>query len=386
MRIAVPREIIPGETRVAVIPETVRRFVQIGLEVVVEAGAGRLATASNEEYAAAGATVEADAAAMFSSADMVLKIAKPSSGTSAGRNEMQMLRRGSALVAMLDPAANAPMIQELAQADITSFSLDLVPRITRAQSMDVLTSMSTLTGYKAVLLGADALGRIMPMMMTPAGTIAPARVVIIGAGVAGLQAIATAKRLGAVVKAVDTRPAVREQVESLGAGFIPLEVRHEAQDASGYAKEMGEEFYRQEQEILAPHISQADLIVCTAMIPGRRAPILITEKMVWQMKPGSVIVDLAITGGGNCALSRANERAIARMVTILAPANLPSALPILASQMFSRNVGSFVEEIVRGGKLALDLANEIVRACLVTHQGRITNAAARSALGLEALT
>jgi len=380
MKLAIPREVVAGETRVAVVPEQVRRFVRDGLEVVVEAGAGAGAFLDDAAYADAGAAVVEDPAGVLGGADLVVKVAAPTA-EAAGRDELELLRPGVVLVAMLNPAVNVELAEALAERGVTSFSMDAIPRITRAQSMDVLSSMSTLAGYRAVLLAAGELGKMMPMMMTAAGTLKPASALVIGAGVAGLQAIATAKRLGAVVKGVDVRPAVKEQVESLGARFVPMEVEHaEAETAGGYAADLGEEFYAKEQKILAPHVREADIVITTALIPGRPAPRLITAAMVEPMRPGSVIVDLAATAGGNCSLTEPGRRVQRHGVTILGPLNLPAQMPVHASWMYSRNMAAFVNELVRDGQVKVDLENEIIRETLITHEGKVVHEAARKAL------
>lgn len=380
MKIAIPKEIAPGETRVAAVPETVKRFKQAGLDVLVQAGAGAGAMIDDEEYAAAAAEIVPDAAELYGQADVVLKVNAPLTDSPTPAGEIGLLRSGTILIAPLAPARNGELIRGLAEAGVTSFALNLLPRITRAQSMDVLSSMATLAGYKAVLLAADELAKILPMMMTAAGTIRPAAALVIGAGVAGLQAIATAKRLGAIVTGVDVRPAVKEQVESLAAKFVSLEVHHEAQTAGGYAADLGEEFYRQEQEILAPHVKAADLVVTTALIPNRRAPLLITEPMVQQMRRGSVIVDLAAGAGGNCTLTKPDERVEHGGVIVLGPTNLPASLPVPASLMFARNVAAFLKELIAEGQARIDTDNEVLRETLVTRQGRIVNEAVRKAL------
>ncbi len=285
-------------------------------------------------------------------------------------------------MALLYPRTNADVVRRLAQAGVTSFSLDLMPRITRAQSMDVLSSMSTVAGYRAVLIAAEALPEMMPMLMTAAGTIRPAKALIIGAGVAGLQAIATARRLGAVVKAVDVRPAVQEQIESLGARFVSMEVKaDETETAGGYATDLGEEVYRKQREILAPHVKESNLVITTALVPGREAPRLISEEMVESMKPGSVIVDLAAPAGGNCALTKPGERAVEHGVTIFGPLNLPSEMAVDASQMFSRNVAAYLGELVKDGQLAIDMENEVVSGTLVTREGQVVNEVVKKSIG-----
>ena len=372
MRLVVLKEIGPNEKRVAMVPQVLERLVKAGAKVTVEAGAGAGAFIADADYAAAGAEVSADVAGMLAEADVVVKVRPPTMDDSHGRCEVDLLRGGSVLVSLLDPPGSPERIERLAARGVASLALERVPRIARAQSMDVLSSMSTLAGYKAALMAADALRRIAPMMMTAAGTIRPAAALVIGAGVAGLQAVATAKRLGAVVKAIDVRPAVREQVASLGAKFIPMEVRHEAEGSGGYARDLGEAFYRREQEIIAPHLKEADMVVTTALVPGRPAPALITEAMVRSMKAGSVVVDLAAASGGNCVLTEPDARVRRHGVVILGPTNLPGELSVHASQMFSRNVAALLAELLgEDGQVRLDLDNEIVRAILVTHEGRV---------------
>jgi len=373
MILAILKETRPGERRVAVVPETAAQLVRAGLAVRVQAGAGAGAFFDDEAYRQAGAEVVADAAAACRDAGLVVKIAAPSD------EEIALLPAGSALVAVLNPLTARELVAKLAAAKVTALALDAIPRIARAQSMDVLSSMSTIAGYKAVLLGADAMGRMCPMLMTAAGTLRPASALVVGAGVAGLTAIATAKRLGAVVTAVDVRPAAKEQVESLGARFVPMDVSHEAEAAGGYAADLGEEYYRREQEVLAPHVKGSDLVVTTALVPGRAAPVLITRAMVETMKPGAVIVDLAAPAGGNCALTEPDQTVTHRGVTVLGPTNLPAAVPVHASQMFSRNVAAFLGALVADGQLRLDAEDEIVRGTLVTRDGQVVHEAARKA-------
>ena len=366
MKAGIPKETTPGETRVAVIPETVKRLKQTGLDVLVETGAGQASHIPDAQYEQAGAQIVSSADEVYAQADLVLKVARPSDA------EVAHLRQGQVLVALLAPAFNAELVAKLRDRQVTSFSLDAVPRITRAQSMDVLSSMSTIAGYKAVLMAADHMAKMCPMLTTAAGTLRPAQALIIGAGVAGLQAIATAKRIGCVTTAIDVRPAVKEQVESLGAKFIAMEVAHGSEDAGGYATDLGESFYKGEQDIIAPHSKNADIIISTALIPGRKAPTLITREMAEQMKPGSVIVDLAAIAGGNCSLTRPDETVVHNGVTVLGPTNLPAEVPIHASQMFSRNVGTFLGEFVtKEGQLNLDMSNEVVAGSIITHEGKV---------------
>ncbi|MFP4105195.1 MAG: Re/Si-specific NAD(P)(+) transhydrogenase subunit alpha [Phycisphaerae bacterium] len=381
MRIAILKEIEKDETRVAAIPETVKKLTTPEQHVVVEKGAGEAAGISDADFEAAGAEI-AERKEALAEADLVLKVRPPTQDDLLDQHEVDLMGQGTALVAAFSPRTNGELVRKLAEGKISSFSMDEIPRITRAQSMDVLSSMSTIAGYKSVLLAAGQMSKMVPMMMTAAGTIRPSKALIIGAGVAGLQAIATAKRLGAQVKAVDVRPAVKEQVESLGAKFIPMEVEHEAEDVGGYAKDLGEEFYKGEQEILAPHVKEADLIVTTALIPGKPAPVLITEAMVQSMDPGSVIVDLAAIAGGNCTLSEHGKTVEAHGVKIIAPENIPATVSVHASQMYARNVMNFLAEFVKDGKIDMDMENEVVAGTLITHDGKIVHEPTRKALGL----
>lgn len=363
MRIGVPRETAAGECRVALVPSAVSRLTKAGLEVVVEPGAGLPAFIADEEYTAAGATL-APAADLFATADLVLKVQKPSA-EEAGR-----LRQGGSLVALLNPAGSDDLLTALAGRQVSAFAMELVPRTTKAQSMDVLSSQATVAGYQAVLLGASHCSRLLPMLTTAAGTIPPGKVFVVGAGVAGLQAIATARRLGAVVSAFDVRPVVKEQVQSLGASF--LEVSDVAAEASGgYAKELSQDQQARANAAVAEHIKSMDIVITTAQIPGRPAPRILTEEMVRGMRPGSVIVDLAAEGGGNCALTRAGETITAHQVTILGPLNIPSTISHHASVMYSKNVQTFVEYVVQDGKLTIDLDDPITGPMCVTHGGQV---------------
>ena len=371
MKLAVPKEVFPGETRVAAVPVTVRAYVQAGFEVAVESGAGVAAQVTDSAYQAAGATIEPDAERLLAEADVILKV-QPPQQRGGGADEADLLKSGSVLVSMLLTRGDGRLIEKLASRGVSAFALEAVPRIARAQSMDVLSSQATITGYKAVLLAADAIPRMIPMMMTAAGTIQPAHALIIGAGVAGLEAIGMARKLGAVVQAVDTRPAVKEQVESLGARFIPLEVEHEkAQGAGGYAQDLGENFYRGEQEIIAPHLKDVDFVITSAAIPRRSAPRLITEAMVAQMRRGAVIIDLAAGTGGNCTLTVADQWVDRDGVKIYGPTNLPAAVPVHASLMLARNIAAFFGELAREGVVKIDTNNEIIRAMLITHAGAV---------------
>jgi proton-translocating NAD(P)+ transhydrogenase subunit alpha len=367
MRLAVPKETRGGETRVAATPETVKKFKGLGLEVVVQAGAGIGARISDADYTAAGAIIAPDAASTLKDADIVLKVRGPESG------EIAQLKKDAVLAALLSPHSEKDAIAALASQGVTAFAMELLPRISRAQAMDVLSSQANLAGYKAVIDAAAQFGRAMPMMMTAAGTIAPARVLVMGVGVAGLQAIATAKRLGAIVSATDVRPATKEQVESLGGTFVAVmdEEFKNAQTAGGYAKEMSAEYQAKQAALIADTIKKQDIIITTALIPGRKAPILVSEEMIKSMKSGSVIVDLAAGAGGNTPLSKADEVVEVHGVTIMGHTNLPGALATDSSALYARNLFNFVSLIVdkKSGALALDWNDEIVKGAAVTKDG-----------------
>jgi NAD(P) transhydrogenase subunit alpha len=368
MRIAVVKDTHPLERRVALVPDSVARLVKQlpGCEIVVERGAGAAAFALDDAYVAAGATIAPDAAAAMRGADVVLRVRRPDDAEAA------QLPEGIALVTMLDPARNAPLLERLAARRVTAFALELVPRITRAQSMDVLSSQATVAGYMAAVRGAAALPRLMPMLTTAAGSLTPARAFVIGAGVAGLQAIATTRRLGAVVSAFDVRPAAAEQVKSLGATFVASEVvTAGAEQAGGYAREQAQDERARTLSAIGAHIVGQDLVITTAQVPGRPAPRLITAEMVRGMKPGSVIVDVAGETGGNCELSVPGETVVQHGVSIMAPLDLASAAPVHASQMFSRNVLTLLQHLVKEGRLVVDLADEITGAMVVTHDGAV---------------
>ena len=378
MRITVPREVIPGETRVALVPETVARLVKSGLEVAVEAGAGAQAMFTDEAYRQAGATIVPGARELYAAADVVLKVREPVASEPLGAHEADLIREGAVLIAFLGRDAGSEAARKMAARRVTAFSMEMIPRISRAQKMDALSSMSTVAGYKAVLMGAATLGKFFPLLMTAAGTIAPARVFVLGAGVAGLQAIATARRLGAVVEAFDVRPAVREEVQSLGAAFVGHELLDEAAVAAGgYAKEMTPEQQARQRQLVADRLKQSDVVVSTAMVPGRKAPILIPEATVREMRPGSVIVDLAAEMGGNCELTEPGTDVVRHGVTILGPVNLATTLPVHASQMYARNISALLTHLVKDQALHLDFEDEITRdACLVRAGAPATPAAA----------
>jgi proton-translocating NAD(P)+ transhydrogenase subunit alpha len=362
MRIGVPKEIAPNERRVALTPDAVGRLAKGGFEIFIERGAGSAAFYPDDAYSAAGAKVS-DRSSVIGQADIVLQVQAPVAA------ELAQYREGSALVAFFQPAPD--LLRQLAQRKLTAFSLVLLPRITRAQPMDVLSSQATVAGYKAVLLAASAVGRVFPMLVTAAGTLPAARVLVLGAGVAGLQAIATARRLGAIVSAFDVRPAVKEQVQSLGAVFLEMAIEEHAETAGGYAKELSEETHRKELAFLAGAAKDADIVITTAAIPGKKAPILLTAAAVQGMKPGSVIVDLAAETGGNCELTQPGSEIVRNGVAILGPLNLPSTVPLHASQMYAKNVAAFLGHIVQDGKLRLDFEDQIIRDTCVTHAGEV---------------
>ncbi|MDQ6887929.1 MAG: Re/Si-specific NAD(P)(+) transhydrogenase subunit alpha [Gemmatimonadota bacterium] len=367
MRIAVPRESVSGERRVALVPDHVGRLIAAGAEVVVQAGAGAAAHFPDAAFAAVGATVVHDESAVMKGAHVIARVRRPTMDQAA------LLDPDSILIGLLQPGTSPELFHRLAERRVTALSLELVPRITRAQSMDVLSSQSTVTGYEAVLVGAGTLGRFLPMLTTAAGSIPPARVFVIGAGVAGLQAIATARRLGAIVSAFDVRSAAAEQVESLGATFIAAEALSARAEASGgYARSQSESDRERTLEAIARHLPAIDLVITTAQIPGRPAPRLITDAMIASMKAGSVIVDLAAESGGNSDITRPDERVDAHGVVVLGPTNLASNLPVHASQMFGRNVLALLQHLMKDGAIAIDLADEITAAMAVTHAGRLS--------------
>jgi len=377
----VPKEIVEGERRVAAVPETVKRFVKMGCAVTVESGAGLGARISDEEYRSAGATIAAGWEAPGAHADLILKVREPVKRGEAGGCETDMMSESTVLVTTLQPFENAAAVRKLLDRKVTAFSMDFIPRISRAQKMDSLSSQSNLAGYKAVLMAANALEKYFPMLMTAAGTIRPARVVVIGAGVAGLQAVATARRLGAVVEVSDVRPDVKEQVQSLGAKFIELETGEQMQDSSGYAKEATPEFLAKQRQLLHDRIAQADVVICTALVPGRKAPVIVGADMVRAMKPGSVIVDLAVERGGNCELSEAGKEIEVGGVKILGRLNVPSSMAVHASETYARNIANFVQELLAGGEIKIDMENEVLRGSLITYRGTLMQDVLKDAMG-----
>jgi NAD(P) transhydrogenase subunit alpha len=385
LKVFVPREVAPGETRVAATPETIKRMVKEGLEPVVEASAGELAFFSDQVFKEAGARMVSSAAAGYAEADIVLKVAPLQVSPRAGnRDEATLVKSGAVVIGFFSAHKNGPLVRTLAGRKASSLAMELVPRITRAQKMDALSSQASIAGYRAVLIAASKLPRYFPMLMTAAGTISSAKLVIMGAGVAGLQAIATGKRLGAVVWVSDVRPAVKEQVESLGGKFIELPMQESGEGQGGYAKEMSADFLARQRAIITEHVRTADAVITTALIPGRPAPRLITADMVPGMKPGSVIVDLAAEQGGNCELTEAGREVIKHGVQIIGPPNLPATMPVDASTLYARNVIELVSHVTKDGVLHLDLEDEITKGCLLTHGGQIIHGPTAQALGQAA--
>jgi len=384
--IGVPKESYPGERRVALVPVVLPTLIKAGFEVVIQAGAGVEAGYPDSHYSDKGARIVADRAGVFGAANIILQVLCYGSNDITGKQDVALFRRDQIVVGFLRPFGAQEVAEDIAHAGVTSFSVELMPRTTRAQSMDALSSMGTVCGYKAVLVAADSHPRIFPMMTTAAGTITPARVFVIGAGVAGLQAIATARRLGAVISAYDLRPAAKEQVQSLGGRFVELPIEaKDAQDARGYARAQDEDFYRRQRELLGKVVQESDVVITAAVIPGKKSPILVTEDMVKGMAPGSVIFDLASERGGNCELTEVGKTVVKDNVTIIGAINVASGVPYHASQMYARNVTAFLTHLIKDQKLNLNLQDEIVRETLVTHGGEIVNARVREFFRLPAL-
>ncbi|HEX6503632.1 MAG TPA: Re/Si-specific NAD(P)(+) transhydrogenase subunit alpha [Terriglobales bacterium] len=383
MIVGVPKESYPGERRVGLVPLVVPNLFKAGLEVIVESGAGEQAGYPDKSYLEKGAKIASDRAAVFASADIIVQVLSHGSNDVTGQKDLPLLRRGQVLIGFLRPLGSAEVLQQIADTGVTSFAVELVPRITRAQSMDALSSMGTICGYKAVLAAADTLPRMFPMLTTAAGSITPARVFVIGAGVAGLQAIATARRLGAVASAYDMRPAAKEQVQSLGGRFIELPVEAKnAQDARGYGTAQDESFYARQRELLGRVVAESDVVITAAVIPGKKSPVLVTAEMVQAMAPGSVIFDLAAERGGNCELTVPGQTVVRHGVNILGTINLASGVPYHASQMYARNITAFLLYLVKDGKLQLNLEDEIIRETLLTKDGEIVNQRVREFLKL----
>jgi proton-translocating NAD(P)+ transhydrogenase subunit alpha len=386
MIVGVPRETFPGERRVALVPGSVPTLAKAGMEVIVEASAGAQAEYPDADYVAKGAKIIPERRDLFAAADIIVQVLCYGSNDKTGQADIPLFLSGQALIGFLRPLGALGPLQEIAAKGVTSFAVELMPRSTRAQSMDALSSMGTICGYKAVLIAADTLPRIFPMLTTAAGTITPGRVLVIGAGVAGLQAIATARRLGAVTSAYDLRPAAKEQVQSLGGRFVELPIEaKDAEDARGYAKAQGEDFYRRQRELLGKVVAENDVVITAAVIPGKKSPLLVTADMVKGMAPGSVIVDLAAERGGNCELTRPGEEIVVHGVTIIGWFNLASTVPYHASQMYSRNLSAFLMHLVKDGKLRLDTNDEIIRETLLTHGGEVVNKRVREFFSLPAL-
>ncbi|MBI4498685.1 MAG: Re/Si-specific NAD(P)(+) transhydrogenase subunit alpha [Chloroflexi bacterium] len=378
MKVGVPKEIVTGERRVALVPDSVGRLLKAGFAVLVEAGAGEGAFYADRQYEDAGARIVTGAADLFGQADIVLKVQKPTVNDALGAHEVELMPEGATLITFIQPLLNPDLVRLLAKRRITSFSMDAIPRIARAQAMDALSSQSAVAGYKAVLIAANALGKFFPMMMTAAGTIAPTKVLVMGTGVAGLQAIATARRLGAVVQGYDIRPATKEQVESLGATFISPQLAEQTETTGGYAQQLAEDAQERERALVQRVVKGVDIVVTTALIPGRRAPVLVTAPMVQEMQPGSVIVDIAAEMGGNCELTEPGTVVVRHGVTIHGPLNLPSAMPVHASQMYARNISNMLLHLTREGQLHLDFEDSITGACCITHNGQVLHEASRA--------
>ncbi len=386
MIIGVPRESYPGERRVALVPMVVPGLAKAGFDVIIEAGAGVEAGYPDTQFTEKGAKIVATRAEVFRQADIVVQVLCYGSNDVNGRDDLKQMRRGQVLVGFLRPLGSVEVVREIAQAGLTSFAVELIPRTTRAQSMDALSSMGTICGYKAVLISAETLPRIFPMLTTAAGTITPARVLVIGAGVAGLQAIATARRLGAVASAYDLRPAAKEQVQSLGGRFVELPIEaKDAQDARGYGTAQDETFYQRQRELLGRVVHESDVVITAAVIPGKKSPVLVTEDMVKGMAPGSVIFDLAAERGGNCELTETGKTVQRHGVTIIGAINLASGVPYHASQMYARNITAFLTHLVKDGKVRIDLEDEIIRETLLTHEGELVNQRVREFFSLPAL-
>jgi len=371
--IAVPKEVLAGENRVATVPDVVPKLIKAGFEIYVEKNAGMNAGFTDEKYKSAGARIIDNLQALYSSADIVFKVQRPMEHPEYNKHELDLIKEGTLLVTFLYPLNYPDAAKRCAEKGINVISMDMIPRTTLAQKMDALSSQANIAGYKSVIMCADTLGKIFPLMMTAAGTISPAKVVIMGAGVAGLQALGTAKRLGAVVEVSDIRAAVKEEVQSLGGRFIEVEAEENMQDAGGYAKEASEEFLRKQKELIFKHITEADIVITTALVPGKKAPVLVTEEMVKNMRPGSVILDMAVEFGGNCEVSEKGKTVKKYGVNIIGEPNLPSLVPNHSSEMYSKNLLSLITHIGKEGKVTLNLEDEIVKGSLITHNKEVIN-------------
>jgi len=384
--IGVPKESYPGERRVALVPAVLPTLTKAGFEVHVQAGAGIEAGYPDTQYTDKGAKIVADRPTVFRAADIIVQILSYGSNDLTGKQDVPLFRRDQILIGFLRPFGSSEVVQEIAHTGVTSFAVELMPRSTRAQSMDALSSMGTVCGYKAVLIAADSHPRFFPMLTTAAGTITPARVFVIGAGVAGLQAIATARRLGAVISAYDLRPAAKEQVQSLGGRFVELPIEaKDAQDASGYARAQDEDFYRRQRELLGQVVKESDVVITAAVIPGKKSPVLVTEDMVKGMAPGSVILDLAAERGGNCEITERGKTVVKHGVTIIGAINVATGVPYHASQMYARNVAAFITHLIKDQKLNLNMDDEIVRETLLTRGGEIVHPRVREFFALPGL-
>lgn len=382
MIVGIPRETYPGERRVALIPDVLPGLSKLNLEVIVESGAGLESGFADQMYQDKGAKIVASRKEVFDQADIITQVRTPGSNQEQGQADIDLLREGQILIGFADPMTSLDEDRAIAAKKATLISMEMMPRITRAQSMDVLSSMATIAGYKAVLMAADRLPKMLPMLMTAAGTLKPGKVFIVGVGVAGLQAIATAKRLGAIVSAYDVRPAVKEQVESLGGKFVEMELdTGEAEDKGGYAKEMGEEFLRKQREMMTRVLSENDIAITTAAVPGKKAPLLITKEMVAAMKPGSIIMDLAAERGGNCELTKPGEIIEVNGVTIMGTLNLPSTIPSHASQMYAKNVVTYLRNLIKDGQVNFNFEDEIIKDTVITHGGEIVNDRIKEIIG-----
>ena len=373
MILAVPKEILQGENRVACVPDVTSKYIKAGFEVHIESNAGLSAGFENANYEKAGAKIVDNLNDLYSNADIVLKVQRPLDHPSAGKHELDLMKKDLILITFLYPLHQFELAKKCAEKGINVVSMDMIPRTTIAQKMDALSSQANISGYKSVIMAADELGKIFPLMMTAAGTISPAKVVIMGAGVAGLQALGTAKRLGAVVEVSDIRAAVKEEVQSLGGKFIEVQGAEDMQDESGYAKEASEEFLKKQKDLIFKHITQADIVITTALVPGKKAPILVTEEMVKNMRPGSVVLDMAVEFGGNCEVSENGKTVKKHNVTIIGEPNLPSLVPTHASEMYSKNILNFITHFAKEGKFELNLEDEIFKGALITNNGEVVN-------------
>jgi NAD(P) transhydrogenase subunit alpha len=371
--IAIPKEILPGENRVACIPDVAAKLIKAGYEVQIEKNAGLNAGFTDEQYVHAGAKVLDKVEELYSNADIVFKVQRPIDNPVTGKNEIDLLKKGTILISFVYVLHYPEIAKKCAEKGVDLISMDMIPRTSLAQKMDALSSQANLAGYKSVLLAANELGKIFPLMMTAAGTISPAKVVIMGAGVAGLQALGTAKRLGAVVEVSDIRPSVKEEVQSLGGKFIEVETEENMQDSGGYAKEASAEFLQKQKEVIFKHVTEADIVITTALVPGKKAPVLVTEEMVKKMRPGSVVLDMATEFGGNCEISEKGKTVKKYGVTIIGEPNLPSLVPHHASDMYSKNILNLIQHIGKEGKVTLNLEDEIVKGSLITKNGEVIN-------------